>query len=307
MIETRLLRQFIAVAEELHFHRAAERLNMAQPPLSQAIRRLEAEIGVRLFERSNRSVALTAAGVSFLESARHVLQALDASVEQARHVAAGVTGQLTAMFVATAQFDLLPDIVRTFRSRWPCIELTLREGTTAQQIEALRAGAADIGLLRWPGAAVPDLTFERIAQEAVLIALPADHPEAARPQVPLAALAQDSFIATPRAEGAGFYDHMIGLCRSAGFSPRIVQEARQIETIVGLVAGGLGVALVPASIARAQRHGVVLRPLLPGAGGDLAFLDLLACWNPSKASPARDNFLDVARQAASSICSRYQS
>src|SRR5260221_6407519 len=134
MVETRLLRQFIAVAEELHFHRAAERLNMAQPPLSQAIRKLEDELEVRLFDRSNRHVALTAAGASFLDTARRALAQLDDGTEQARRVAAGVAGRLTITFVESAQLDLLPGILRAFRSRFPDIELKLQEATTAGQI-----------------------------------------------------------------------------------------------------------------------------------------------------------------------------
>jgi len=298
MVETRLLRQFIAVAEELHFHRAAERLNMAQPPLSQAIRKLEDELEVRLFDRSNRRVALTAAGASFLDTARLALAQLDDGAEQARRVAAGVAGRLTITFVETAHLDLLPGILRAFRSRFPDIELKLQEATTAGQVEALRMGGADIGFLRWPGSAVPNLTFERIAQEPILVALPDGHREANNPTVALANLARDGFVATPRKEGAGFYDQLIGLCRLAGFSPHIVQEARQMQTVVGLVAGGFGVALVPASLARGPCKGVAFRPIAVDAPQDMTHMDMVIGWNASKVSPARDSFLATAKQAA---------
>lgn len=298
MIETRLLRQFIAVAEELHFRRAAERLHMAQPPLSQAIRKLEYKLGVNLFERSNRSVVLTPAGVSFLQSAQRILGELEAGADRARRIAAGVTGRLTIMFVATAHFELLPGIVRTFRLRLPDVELRLREATTAEQIDALGSGEADVGLLRRPGIAVPGLAFERIAREEILVALPHNHSQAMKPNIPLAALAREGFVATPRAKGIGFYDQLIGLCHAAGFSPQIVQEARQIETIVGLVAGGLGVALVPASAASKKHKGVVFRPLEVDAPDGSRYMDLLVGWDASRASPARDNFLAITRQAA---------
>ncbi|PLP56430.1 LysR family transcriptional regulator [Mesorhizobium loti] len=301
MIEIRLLRQFIAVAEELHFHRAAERLHMAQPPLSQAIRRLEAEIGAPLFVRNNRNVALTSAGISFLDTARTILETLDMGVEQARRVASGTSGSLKIVFVGTLHFNFLPKVVQAFRSRLPDVELMLREATTAEQVSTLKAGLADIGLMRRPGIAVPELVFEHIAREEIVVALPEDHAQAARPQVPLAALAQDDFIATPRSEGMGFYDQVIALCNAAGFSPRIVQEARQIETIAGLVAGGLGIALVPASIRHGRRDGVVFRQIAVEGMEASPFLDVLAAWDASKPAPARDKFLEIVRQAGNLI------
>ncbi|MEP9350766.1 LysR substrate-binding domain-containing protein [Xanthobacter sp. KR7-225] len=298
MIETRLLRQFIAVAEELHFHRAAERLNMAQPPLSQAIRKLEKALGVRLFERSNRNVALTPAGASFLDTARDTLLQLEDGAERARRVAAGIAGRLAVTFIDTAHFDLMPRVVRAFRQQFSNVELLLREATTAKQVEAIRTGVADVGFMRWPGIVVPDLAFARVAREAVIVALPEDHPLAKGTRVALADLALDDFVATPRAEGPGLHDQLIGLCRSAGFSPRIVQEARQMQTVVGLVAGGLGVALVPASLARGQRNGVAFRPIAVDAPQEIAVLDLVIGWDASKRSPVRDSFLDAARQVA---------
>lgn len=268
---------------------------MAQPPLSQAIRRLEAEIGAPLFVRNNRNVALTLAGISFLDTARTVLGALETGVEQARRVASGTSGSLRIVFVGTLHFNFLPRVVQAFRSRLPDVELLLREATTAEQIAALKAGLADIGLMRRPGVAVPELAFECIAREEIMVALPEGHAQAAERQVALAALAQDDFIATPRSEGMGFYDQMIALCNAAGFSPRIVQEARQIETIAGLVAGGLGVALVPASVRQGLRHGIVFRRIMVEGARDASFLDVLAAWDSSKPMPARDKFLDIVR------------
>lgn len=275
---------------------------MAQPPLSQAIRRLEAEIGAPLFVRNNRNVALTLAGVSFLDTARTILGALETGVEQARRVASGTSGSLRIVFVGTLHFNFLPKVVQAFRSRLPDVELLLREATTAEQIAALKAGSADIGLMRRPGIAVPELVFECIAREEIMVALPEGHAQAAERQVPLASLARDDFIATPRSEGMGFYDQMIALCNAAGFSPRIVQEARQIETIAGLVAGGLGVALVPASVRQGLRDGIVFRRIMVEGTRDASLLDVLAAWDASKPTPARDKFLEVVRQTGDLIC-----
>jgi DNA-binding transcriptional LysR family regulator len=298
MIETRVLRQFVAVAEELHFHRAAQRLNMAQPPLSQAIRKLEDEIGARLFERTKRNVMLTPAGASFLETARRVLAQVEEGAERSRRIAMGIEGRLSIMFLDTAHYDLLPLILRTFKARYPNIELVLRVATTMEQIREIEAGQAEVGLIRQPGVPSPRITTERLRREAILAALPRDHALASRKSVPLKALANEAFIATARVEGPGFHDQLITLCRLAGFSPRIIQEAKQVQTVIGLVAGGLGVALVPDSLTHTRRDDVVFRPLAIDAPKRLTHVDLLMAWDASRASPARDNFLKVARDAA---------
>jgi DNA-binding transcriptional LysR family regulator len=296
-IETRLLRQFIAVAEELNFHRAAERLHMAQPPLSQAIRKLEDSLGLHLFERSNRSVALTPAGAAFLVTARRVLAQLDEGIRETQAVAAGQAGRLSITFVGTAH-DLLPLALRRFRAESPGIELILREATTGEQLAAITAGEADIGLMRQPGIMVAQLASKCLLREPILAALPDDHALAGQRAVALAALAGDDFIGTPRQLGIGFHDQIIGLCRLAGFSPRIVQEARQMQTVASLVASGLGVALIPASLALMPRAGVAFRPIIVEAPPEMAHIELIAAWDATRSSPARDNFLAVLRQVA---------
>ncbi|CAD5246522.1 Uncharacterized HTH-type transcriptional regulator YnfL [Bosea sp. 62] len=296
-VETRLLRQFIAVAEELNFHRAAERLHMAQPPLSQAIRKLEDVLGLSLFERSNRSVALTLAGATFLVSARRVLAQLEDGIREAQAVAAGQAGRLAISFVGTAH-ELLPLALRRFRAEFPGIELVLREATTGEQIAAITAGEADIGLMRQPGIMVAQLASETLLREPILAALPDDHPLAAKESIPLAALAGTDFIGTPRQLGIGFHDQIIGLCRLAGFSPRIVQEARQMQTIASLVASGLGVALIPGSLALMPRAGVAFRPITVEAPLQMTHIELIAAWDATRHSLARDNFLAVLRQVA---------
>lgn len=296
-VETRLLRQFVAVAEELNFHRAAERLHMAQPPLSQAIRKLEDALGLSLFERSNRSVALTPAGAAFLVSARRVLALIDEGIREAQAVAAGRAGRLSITFVGTAH-DLLPAALRRFRTEYPGVELVLREATTGEQIAAIAAGEADIGLMRRPGIMIAQLASETLLREPILAALPVGHQLAERDRVPLAALAGDAFIGTPRQLGIGFHDQIIGLCRLAGFSPRIVQEARQMQTVASLVAAGLGVALIPASLALMPRAGVAFRPIVVEAPPDMTHVELIAAWDATRESSARDNVLAMLRQAA---------
>lgn len=300
MIETRLLRQFVAVAEELNFHRAAGRLHMAQPPLSQAIRKLEDTLGLSLFERSNRSVALTPAGAAFLATARRVLALIDEGIREAQAVAAGQAGQLSITFVGTAH-DLLPLALRRFRAEYPGIELVLREATTAEQIAAVTAGEADIGLMRQPGIMIAQLASESLLREPILSALPDDHPLAGQEAVPLAALAGDDFIGTPRQLGIGFHDQIIGLCRLAGFSPRIVQQARQMQTVASLVASGLGVALIPASLALTPRTGVTFRPIAVEAPPEMTHVELIAAWDATRHMRARDHFLVVLRQVADDI------
>ena len=270
MIETRLLRQFIAVAEELHFNRAAQRLHMAQPPLSQAIQRLEAQVGAPLLARTNRSVALTPAGAAFLETARRMLAALDEGVAQARRVAQGMEGHLTATFVNISPYESLLRGLRRFRAAHPAVSFTLREATTREQVEALELGRADIGLMRHPGVSAPSLHFETLLSEPVLIALPASHRLAECDVVELAALREDAFVASARTLGPGFHDQLVSLCLAAGFAPRVAQEARRLETVVALVAGGFGAALLPASLAREPRGDVVFRPISVDAPGAAA-------------------------------------
>nr|WP_315847215.1 LysR substrate-binding domain-containing protein [uncultured Achromobacter sp.] len=296
MIETRLLRQFVAVAETLHFNRAAERLHMAQPPLSQAIRRLEGEIGATLFERTNRSVALTPAGAAFLASARRILDALEEGVAHTRRVAQGMDGHLTLTFINIAPYAPLLRALRDFRNTHPAVAFTLQEATTHEQVQALEAGRADIGFLRTPGSTTPTLRFETLLREPIHVALPAEHPLADDPVVALAALKDEPFVASPRRLGQGFHDQLIQLCQTAGFVPRVAQEARQLQTVVALVAAGFGVALLPASLAQTAGGDVVFRPIAADAPASLLHLDLLIGWNPERASPVRDRLVVAVRQ-----------
>lgn len=297
MIETRLLRQFIAVAEELHFNRAAERLHMAQPPLSQAIRRLEAEVGAPLFERNNRSVALTPAGSAFLDSARRTLALLEEGVAHTRRVSQGIDGHLTLTFINITPYETLLRVLREFRTAAPAVAFTLREASTREQVAALESGAADVGFLRTPGTTTLDLSFHTILREPIAVALPAGHPLSGLAQVALADLADEAFVASPRALGQGFHDQLVQLCQTAGFAPRVVQHGRQLQTLVALVAAGFGIALLPASLAVPGRRDIVFKPLAADAPADLLRLDLLMAWNHARMSPVRDRFVEAVRDA----------
>jgi DNA-binding transcriptional LysR family regulator len=300
MIETRLLRQFIAVAEELHFNRAAQRLHMAQPPLSQAIRRLEQEIGAPLFERSNRSVSLTPAGAAFLESARGVLRLLDESVEQTRRVAQGIEGHLTLTFINIAPYSPLLHALRRFRWAFPAVSFTMQEATTQEQVESLEQGRADLGFMRPPGRTAPGLRFASILREPILVALPVTHRLAGSKIVPLAALQDDAFVSSPRHLGQGFHDQLVQLCEAAGFVPRIVQQARQLETLVALVGGGFGVALLPASLAQHGREDVAFRPIEVDAPDGLRHVELWMAWSEHAPSVIRDRLIAEVRDTSAS-------
>jgi DNA-binding transcriptional LysR family regulator len=261
-VELRQLRYFIAVAEEGNFSRAAERLYVSQPPLSMQIKSLEEELGVRLFERSNRGVTLTAAGAVFFEETRTLLTRLEHAKCKALQVDRGDVGLLSVGFVSIADYSILPPTLKSFRASFPRVEVQLHELTTDAQIRELRAARLDLGVGLGP-VDEPDLEFEAVLREELLLAAPAGHPAlqgsgATDPR----ALAKASFIVPPREVAPGLYDLIISYCRSFGFTPSITQEARQMQTVIGLVASGMGVALVPSSVRNLKRAGVRYRSLL---------------------------------------------
>lgn len=296
MIETRLLVQFIAVAEELHFNRAAQRLHMAQPPLSQAIRKLEQALGVSLFERTNRSVSLTPAGVNFLESAREVLRVLDEGVETTRRVSQGIEGHLTLTFISIVGYAPLLRALKAFRTHFPAVSFTMLEATTQEQTEALEQGRADLGFLRAPGRSAPGLRFNTLLREPYMLALPATHPLAYSETLSLSALQHDNFVSAPRHLGQGFHDQLIQLCGAAGFTPHITQQARQLQTLIALVASGFGVALIPASLAHEAREDVIFRPFSVDAPAELQHVELLMGWNAHSTSLIRDKLIEEIRR-----------
>jgi DNA-binding transcriptional LysR family regulator len=290
-VELRHLRYFVAVAEELHFGRAAERVHIAQPPLSQQIRQLEEQIGVKLFHRTKRRVLLTHAGKIFLEEARQLLDLSRKAVQSARRADRGEIGQLVMGIVGSATYCLAPPVLRSFRERFPEVELILRELTTDQQLNALQRGSITIGFLRQP-VRNDALYAETILREPFVVALPTDHALAAGSLVSLGMLATEPFIMCSRQEGATFYDQIMSLCNEAGFSPRVAQEAVQMPTVLGLVSVGIGIAIVPASVQNLQMTGVTYRVLTEVT----QTTELAMAWRRDDESPVLRAFLAVARE-----------
>lgn len=295
-MELRHLRYFVAVADELHFGRAAQRLGIAQPPLSQQIKRLEELIGVRLFERDRRGVRLTAAGEALLPQARDILVQAERAAELARRAGRGETGRLAVGFVGSATLSVLPEILLRFRGRYPDVELELREMSTQDQLVALRDGTIRAAFGRM-SPVEPPLMRILVARDPMILALPSGLGRDMPNPVPLSIVAGAPFIMTPRHLGPGFYDLTISLCARAGFTPQVVQEAIQMQTIVGLVAAGVGVALVPASVERFQRDDVAYRRLEDrGSGSDLSLV-----WRQDNWPPIVGNLVAVTQDVAAQV------
>jgi DNA-binding transcriptional LysR family regulator len=293
MIELRHLRYFIAVAEELHFGRAADRLHMAQPPLSQQIRQLEAELGFQLLYRTKRSVQLTEAGQVFLEDCRKILRQLDQAIRTGQQASRGELGQLAIAFVSSAAYNVLPSILQAFRAAMPQVRLELHELTTDQQVQWMQDGRIDVGFVR-PPIEAEQLQLMTIFREPLVVALPIAHPLVEQAQVSLASLASEPFILFPRPLAPGLYDQIISLCQQAEFSPNVVQEAIQMQTIVSLVASEIGIAIVPVSLQNLQRTGVVYKPLIePTPQAAIALT-----WRTQDMSPTVQRFLEVVKQVA---------
>jgi DNA-binding transcriptional LysR family regulator len=292
-VNFRHLSYFIAVAEELNFRRAAERLHIVQPGLSQQISRMESELGLALLERTKRRVELTDAGQVFLGEARALLERYEQAVTSARQAAAGQTGSLAVGFVGPAIYSVLHTVARAYLKSFPNVSLVLHELNSAEQLDRIIAGTLDVGFVRLPVRDKRVLTMQLIS-EPIIIVLPEGHPEAARDVVNLAALADEPFVMVPRAREPNAFDRYIEICAKAGFSPRIGQEVLQIHTIVEVVAMGLGVALAPASLTNLRRPGVAYRPLR-----DLGpfTTDTGLVWGPENPSAALRGFIATASES----------
>jgi DNA-binding transcriptional LysR family regulator len=238
-------------------------------------------------------VELTAAGQAFLPEARKVLAQAEHALNRARHAARGEVGQLVVGFVSSAVYGRFASLFGLMRARHPEVALVLQDLTSEEQVEAMEAHQLDVGLVRPPVLAAETLTFRVIGREPLMAALPEAHPLAKQKRLKLTALAGESFLLVPRKLGPGFYDQIIGLCAKAGFTPRVVQEARTTATIVSLIAGGMGVSIVPASMQSLRRDGILYRPLDPPAASDLAVM-----WRPHDASPVLRSFLEVVWEVA---------
>jgi DNA-binding transcriptional LysR family regulator len=289
-LELRQLRYFIAVAEELHFSRAAARLHIAQPPLSQQIKQLEAELHTQLLWRTKRRVELTAAGEAFLEEARKTLAQAEHATRVAQSTAAGETGQVRLGFVDSALYSFLPRLLRGFRARHPDVQILLHEMTSGQQIEALKRAEIQLAVLR-PTRAGPNVVFHEIGSERLLVAMPAGHRLAELEQVPVEELEQEGWVLFPRLLAPGLHDYLVGICRKAGFVPRVVQEAREGHTIVGLVCAGLGIALVAESQSHWAGPELVCRPLLAST----TVLPMSVAWRRDERTRLVLSFVEVAK------------
>lgn len=285
----RRLGYFVAVAEELSFTRAAQRLHMAQPPLSQQIALLEKEVGAPLFDRSRRTIRLTAAGAALLPEARRLLTDLDETVRMVRSVGDGTVGRLAVGFVPSAINGVLPDLLREFRTTHPAVELTLREMAPDALLRAVHDRRLDVAVLYLP-ISEPDLAQGRIASEDLLLALPEAHPAATAPMITLADVADEPFVLPERHDVPGLHAAITALFADAGVTPRVAQRGVWlIQTVLGLVAAGIGLAVVPSSAAALHRHGVTLRPL-PEAKHHL---EVAAIWRQKEESSPLNGLLDI--------------
>jgi DNA-binding transcriptional LysR family regulator len=292
-MKIRHLRYFVAVAEELHFTRAAERLGIKQPPLSQQIRQLEQEIGAPLLHRLTRGLELTDGGKLLLEEARRILDHLARAKTIVQNRARGETGRLQVGFASATYFQpFVPEIIRAYRDRFPGVILTPEQNNTPVLMAGLRSGGIDIAFVRSPSSDGEEIGIELLVDEQMLLVLPASHPLARRSSVPLAALAEETFIVCPRSAGPVLYDAIITNCRRAGFSPTLGQEAPQIPSIVPMVAAGFGVSIVPESIEQIHTQGVCylrIEDEVPHAPISLAY-------RRTDASSAVRNFVALAKR-----------
>ncbi|HEY1899954.1 MAG TPA: LysR family transcriptional regulator [Steroidobacteraceae bacterium] len=292
-MELRQLRYFVAIAEESSFSRAAQRLHVSQPPLSTQIKSLEVEIGTQLLVRTNRGVSLTASGQVFYEEVRAVLARLESARNKALQADGGDVGMLAVGFVSIADYGVLPPALKSFRAQFPLVEVQLHELTTDAQIRELRAGRLDLGLGLAP-VEEPDLQFKAILSEALMLAVPSDHPAAPGGVIDLRSVSKASFIVPPRDIAPGLYDLTISRCQSAGFVPRIVQNARQMQTVIGLVSCGMGLALVPSSVRNLKRTGVRYLRL----SGRAARIELGILRRRDSANALGEHFVGVLNAAA---------
>lgn len=304
-MELRHLRYFIAVAEEKHMTRAAERLGIQQPPLSMQIRALEQELDAQLFRRQPRGVELTDAGLAFLDRARAILDQVDRAVATTRRTARGEEGRVVVGFTSSAPFHpFVPRVMRAFREAAPLVSMVLEESGSSELVQGLYNEEIDAAFIRSPVSDVVGLTVQPLLEEQMLVALPTGHIFARRSSfsrsvlLPLSELAKETFVLYKRPGGPGLYDTIIAACKTAGFSPKVGQEAPRIISTLNLVAAGIGVSIVPASLQRLQMDGIVYRKLedMPQLTAPL----ILACRNGENAA-AVQRFIDLVRTTAEHI------
>jgi DNA-binding transcriptional LysR family regulator len=300
------LRYFVVVAEERHITRAAARLGMAQPPLSQQIRILEKELDTRLFDRLPKGVALTPAGEVLLEDARALLDAADRASQRARRVGAGAEGELVGGFTTSAALHpLVPRMLRSFHQAHPAISFDLHESNAAELTEAVLAQRLDFAIVRAPVSRPTALSFIDLGSERLLLALPSNHrfslskSRSGIAKIAMASLADQNFILVRRRAAPGLYANIIEACRLSGFEPRIVAEVGRMLTNLNLVAAGIGISCVPESMCQVGNFGVVYAiPQVPSAARDLLRAPLTLVYRANESSPAVRSFLAEAERLA---------
>lgn len=293
-MELRHLRYFVMVAEELNFSRAAERLHMAQPPLSQQIRALEIEHGVQLFDRDQRPLQLTHAGQAFLKQVQLVMAQVEQETQIVQQANRGEVGHLAMGFNSTVTQRILPTILNVFQTRFPQVELILHELDSQTQIQQIGDRTIDCGFLNDQTQNNPDLNVLSFFKESLIVAIHQEHPLLSHQTIPLKALSQEPFILPPSHLGQGFYHQVLSLCQDNGFIPNVVQQARWLQTALGLVDGRVGVALVPASMQNLQRVGVVYREIQPTFE-----IETIAVWHSQNLSPVLHEFIRAIRNGSS--------
>lgn len=298
-MELRQLRHLVALSETLNFHRAADVLNMTQPPLSLSIRKLEEELGAPLFERQPRGVALTEAGAAALIHARQALKAAEALAQAVKETSGGDRGRLRVGFVGSATYALIPAIVPVFRRERPLIDLSLKEATSLEVVRALQSGDMDAGLIRTPLLEVGRITLEPLYREELMLVTPRDHPLGAREAVRLEDLKDEPFVVYDRRQVPNLWNLTVMSCEAAGFLPRIAEEAAHIHTMIALVESGLGLALAP-SIMRRSGSDRVRFVRLTAAGRPLQIGLALATREDDRRGAVRA-FAELARTAGAQV------
>ncbi|RDS81705.1 LysR family transcriptional regulator [Dyella monticola] len=295
-LELRHLRYFVTVADELHFGRAAERLGISQPPLSQQIHALEQRLGAKLFERKGRGIALTGAGGALLPRARAILTQAERAAESVARSQRGELGELHLGLMSSGPFTVVvPRVLARFRERLPDVRLLIHEMATSQQIDALEQGLIDVGVIR-PEALPDGISAIELFKDSLTVVMHASNPLASKEgPIDIGELANEDFIFYQRHLGVRLYDEVIALCTRAGFSPRILYQVRELPTIIGLISGGFGVAVLPGSVQRMRVQNVVYRPVAHMEAATAVW----AIYRNDASDPMVHAFLTIARCLAS--------
>ena len=293
-MDLRQLRQFVAVAEERSFRRAAERLHVSQPPLSVAVQKLEADVGVALLDRTRHHVRLTVAGEAFLREAKRTLSHAQLSIDIAQRAAAGKLGTLRLSFVPSAALNVVPGLLRAFRQDYPDVTLVLTSDTTSQQMATLLSGATDVGIVVPPLRDASDFRVDSFCDQELMLAVPVSHPLASQKRVQLRDLAQESFVGFPFSQGPGFESVVMAACHDCGFVPKFVQVAAEMQTILALVSSGLGIALVPQAMQVVQTEHVAYLQVRRGNAAVKYALGL--AFNPANTNPVLNAFVAIAQR-----------